>query len=328
MNMKPIYLSFALFTLCCSGCIYLTAQDAVVVQHTEPRTGLIQLTDSLSVPAEAAGYTLILPPKGTPKAVLVLFQTGRDTSDTGYEMRLYVDAVKRQTAVLYLTTGNPFEFLFDEESFVQLDGYLHKAITEHGLPADRLLFGGMSLAGTRAMKFAIWCLQGKSAHSIRPKAVAVCDAPLDFVRFWRALDRSKRLQLNPIAANEAAWVTAVLERRLGGTVNNQLRAYQEYSPYCHDLDNGGQAVWLKDLAFRAYTEPDVQWWMDNRGNDYYSMNALDAAAAVNQLRILGNKKAELVLTTGKGVRPDGRRHPHSWSIVDNGALVDWLLGLP
>ena len=26
-------------------------------------------------------------------------------------------------------------------------------------------------------------------------------------------------------------------------------------------------------------------------------------------------------------RPDGSRHPHSWSIVDNGELVEWLLGL-
>lgn len=326
--MLPVFRVLIPALLFCSGCTFTGAQSgAIVVQHAEPRTGRTQLTDSLSMPEENAGYTLILPEKGAPKAVVVVFQSGRDTSDAGYEMRLYVEAVKRQAAVLYLTTGNRFEFLFDEPAFSQLDGYLHKAITEHRLPADRLLFGGMSLAGTRAMKFAIWCQQGKSAHGIRPKAVAVCDAPLDFVRFWKALDRSKRLQLNPIAASEAGWVTAVLERNLGGTPKDRLQAYENYSPYCHDLDNGGAAALLSGTAFRAYTEPDVQWWMDNRGNDYYAMNALDAAAVVNQLRILGNKSAELILTTGKGIRPDGSRHPHSWSIVDNGELVEWLLGL-
>jgi hypothetical protein len=325
--MTPLFRIISPFLLLYSGCIFLAAQGAIVVQHAEPRTGRTLLTDSLSMPEENAGYTLILPEKAAPKAVLVLFHSGRDTTDAGYEMRLYVEAVKRQAAVLYVTTGNRFEFLFDESAYTQLDGYLHKAIVEHGLPADRLLFGGMSLAGTRAMKFAIWCLEGKSAHSIRPKAVTVCDAPLDFVRFWKALDRSKRLQINPIAANEAAWVTAVLERNLDGTPKERPEAYQDYSPYSHDTDNGGRAALLKDTPFRAYTEPDVQWWMDNRGNDYYSMNALDAAAVVNQLRISGNKKAELVLTSGKGVRPNGTRHPHSWSIVDNGELVEWLLGL-
>lgn len=303
------------------------AQSAVVVQYTEPRSGLTQLTDSLSVPEENAGYTLVLPENRPAKAVLVLFHSGRDTSSPGYEMRLYVEAMKRQAAVLYVTTGNRFEFLFEEAAYRQLDGYLHKAITENRLPAGRLLFGGMSLAGTRAMKFAIWCLQGKSAYGICPKAVAICDAPLDFVRFWKALDRSKRLQLHPVAVNEATWVSAVLERNLGGTPKYRLSAYQDYSPYCNDVENGGAAALLKDTAFRAYTEPDVQWWMDNRGNDYYAMNALDAAAVVNQLRILGNQKTELILTENKGYQPDGTRHPHSWSIVDNGELVEWLLAL-
>ncbi|MEZ4931988.1 MAG: hypothetical protein R2788_07705 [Saprospiraceae bacterium] len=66
--------------------------------------------------------------------------------------------------------------------------------------------------------------------------------------------------------------------------------------------------------------------MKNRGNDYYSMNAMDAAAVVNQLAVLGNERAELILTENKGFKPDGSRHPHSWSIVDNGELVEWLLG--
>jgi hypothetical protein len=229
--MTPLFRIISPFLLLYSGCIFLAAQGAIVVQHAEPRTGRTLLTDSLSMPEENAGYTLVLPEKAAPKAVLVLFHSGRDTSDAGYEMRLYVEAVKRQAAVLYVTTGNRFEFLFDESAYTQLDGYLHKAIVEHGLPADRLLFGGMSLAGTRAMKFAIWCLEGKSAHGIRPKAVAVCDAPLDFVRFWKALDRSKRLQINPIAANEAAWVTAVLERNLDRTPKERPEAYQDYSPH-------------------------------------------------------------------------------------------------
>ncbi len=304
------------------------AQTAKVIQYAEPANGrLTMLTDDISLPEEDAGYTLILPNEGKPDAVIVLFHSGRDTSSTGFEMRLYTEAVKRQTACLYVATGNRFEFLFDETAYRKIDEFLHKAITENNLPKDRMLFTGMSLAGTRAMKYGIWCKEGKSAHGISPKAIAVCDSPLDMVRFWKGLDRSKRLQLNKISANEASWVTAVLERNLGGTPVENISAYYDYSPYCHEVENGGKTAILKDMPFRAYTEPDVKWWMENRGNDFYSMNAMDAAAVVNQLTILGNENAELILTENKGYRPDGSRHPHSWSIVDNGELVEWLLGL-
>lgn len=299
-----------------------------MIQYAEPAHGrLTQLTDEISLPEEDVGYTLILPEEGLPKAVVVLFHSGRDTSHAGYEMRLYTEAVQRQVACLYVTTGNRFEFLFDENAYHKIDGSINKAISENNLPKDRMLFGGMSLAGTRAMKFGIWCKAGNSAHGISPKAIAVCDAPLDMVRFWKALDRSRRLQLNEIATNEANWVTAVLERNLGGKPAENISGYYDYSPYCHDVENGGKAAILKETPFRAYTEPDVQWWMENRGNDYYSMNAMDAAAVVNQLKILGNENAALILTKNKGYRPDGRRHPHSWSIVDNGELVEWLLEL-
>ena len=326
--MRPPFIITLFSTIVFCACVrQVGTQRAIVVQYAEPRTGMTLLTDSLSIPEEDAGYTLILPEKGAPKAVVVLFNSGRDTTDTSDEMRLYVEAVKKQVAVIYLTSGNRFEFLFDEASYLQLDGYLHKAISEHGLPTERILFAGMSLAGTRAVKMGIWCMQGKSAHNIRPKAVAACDAPLDFVRFWKAQDRSERLQYNQVGASEAAWVTAVLERHFSGTPNDQPEAYQQFSPFSHDLDKGGNVQALQNIAFRAYTEPDVQWWMENRGNDYYSMNAIDAAGAVNELRLAGNKNAALMLSTNKGYRPDGSRHPHSWSIVDNGELVDWLLGL-
>ena len=301
---------------------------AAVIQYAELANGrLTKLTDKISLPEEDAGYTLILPKEGEVKAVIVLFHSGRDTSSSGFEMRLYTEAIKRQVACLFVTTCNRFEFLFEDSAFQKIDKYLHKAITENDLPRERMLFSGMSLAGTRAMKFGIWCKQGKSAHNISPKAIAVCDAPLDMVRFWKQLTRSKKLKLNEISAGEAEWVTAVLEKNLGGTPFENISAYYDYSPYCYEVENGGHVAVLKNTPFRAYTEPDVNWWIKNRGNDYYSMNAMDAAAAVNQLKILGNKNAELILTDNKGYRSDGSRHPHSWSIVDNGELVEWLLGV-
>jgi hypothetical protein len=54
-------------------------------------------------------------------------------------------------------------------------------------------------------------------------------------------------------------------------------------------------------------------------------NIPDATALVNILRLLGNTQAELITTGGAGHMPDGSRNPHSWSIVDERALAEWLI---
>ena len=47
---------------------------------------------------------------------------------------------------------------------------------------------------------------------------------------------------------------------------------------------------------------------------------------INELNRLGNQNAELITTQNKGYRkPDNRRHPHSWNIVDHEELTQWLL---
>jgi hypothetical protein len=45
---------------------------------------------------------------------------------------------------------------------------------------------------------------------------------------------------------------------------------------------------------------------------------------INILRLLGNQDAELITTSGAGHRPDGSHNPHSWSIVDERDLTQWL----
>lgn len=324
LNLNPMnifrILPFLLFTL------NLTAQlPAKMVDYREARDGITVLTEEIQIPEEDAGYTLLLPGEGPVKAVIVMFHSGRDTTHPGFEQRLYVEAVKQSVATLYITTGNRFEFLFDEEKYHQLDDYLGKAIAENDLPSDKLVFAGMSLAGTRAMKFGVWCMKGKSRYGIQPAGIVVCDAPLDFVRFWRELTSAKQLNHDPVSVSEAGWVSAVLERNLGGSPSENQAAWLDYSPYSHDRLDRGNAALLKTVPVRAYTEPDVLWWMENRGKDFYAMNAIDAAALINTLRLLGNEKAELILTQNKGQHPDGTRHPHSWSIVDNAELVQWVL---
>jgi len=81
---------------------------------------------------------------------------------------------------------------------------------------------------------------------------------------------------------------------------------------------------FNNIAIRAYTEPDINWWIENRRKDYYGMNAVDLAAFINTLKINGNQEAELIVTNNKGYDDSGNRHPHNWNIVDEKELIQWF----
>jgi hypothetical protein len=140
-------------------------------------------------------------------------------------------------------------------------------ITNYRIPADALLFCGMSLAGTRALKMAAFAQSEHSTYHIQPKALAICDAPLDMIRFFREGEKAAKLNYQAAAANEGAWTTAYLRANLGGTPGEVRTAYEKYSPYCYAADDGGNAHYFQNIALRAYTEPDVQWWMETRRKD-------------------------------------------------------------
>ncbi len=318
----------ALSTLITLFALHATAAAQRVYQYEEKLAGQIFLTPQIAIPVENAGYTLMLPESGKARGLVVFFNANRDPLPSNKEPNLEFYALQHDLGALYVTTGNRLEFFFEEAKLKQIDRYINEALSKYHLPKENLLFAGMSLAGTRALKYAIFSKQTKMAAGIVPKAIAICDSPLDFVRFWKETVKARDLNFQPTAANEGAWVSGYLEANLGGTPKNQFQRYADYSPYCYSSEGKGNEQYFSNIAIRAYTEPDVKWWMATRRKDYYGINAVDLAAFINALNLLGNQQAELILTTDKGYLPDGTRHPHSWSIVDNKELIAWFVSLP
>jgi hypothetical protein len=286
--------------------------------------GNIHLTESITVPKINRGYTLWLPDKTEAKGMVVFTHARRDTINSD-EIIDY--ALSNQLAVLYTTTDNRLEFFFYDEKMQEIENYIQEVTTAYDIPKTNLLYCGMSLEGTRALKLAIYGKGSKSKYKLTPRAIAICDAPLDMVRFYKEMVKAKNLNFTSITSNEGAWVSGYLEKNLNGTPIEIYDAYVNYSPYCYAADGGPNIDLLKGIAIRCYTEPDVNWWIETRRKDFYSMNAIDLAALVNELKIRGSKQTELVITHDQGYHPDGSRHPHSWSIVDEKELIDWFLGL-
>lgn len=296
----------------------------VVVNKSYPVAGEVVLADGIAIPKVAPGYTLWLPDEGPIRGLVVFTHPRRDTVQ-GDEFIDY--ALSQNLAVVYSTTDNRLEFFFAKERLQEIENYLQEVLEQYAIPKNNLLYCGMSLEGTRALKLAIYGTSEVSSYQLKPRAIAICDAPLDMVRFHREMVRAKEVAHTPVTANEGTWVSAYLEANLGGTPANSLDAYINYSPYCYLAGGGPHLPTFEGVAIRAYTEPDVQWWMETRRKDYYAMNAIDLAAFVNELTIHGHQEASLITTHDKGYLPDGSRHPHTWRIVDEVELIDWFIGL-
>ena len=283
---------------------------------------------SRMVPMTERGHTLIVPDTASPARGVVVFIDPRRFASESFEPKpgeLEAEALARNVAVLHITTGNPLDFLFDETVTHDLADRLGMILQESGLADAPVFLAGLSLGGTRALKLAEFLRANGDRHRVQAAAVAIVDAPLDMVRFWEAERRAAELGFHPAAADEGRWVTYLLETHLGGTPAEARTRYVEYSPFVQSAKDGGYAIYLRDVPVRAYHEPDVNWWIENRRKSYYSMNSLDQAALINQLRILGNDRAELVSTHNRRQGYSEGASPHTWSIVDNSELVEWFL---
>lgn len=217
-------------------------------------------------------------------------------------------------------------FGIDSLSQQSLDSEVRHAVVKYGLQGKPLYMGGFSLGGSAAVKYAERAVQGTAP--LKPTAVFAIDPPLDFERYYNAAKRIMRITTAGQVNQEVPYMLGRIEQETGGSPKTALENYRNLSPYSYTDESQRAVRLLTRMPIMFITEPDVDWWIAQRGYDYSFMNATDQAAMINELQKLGNTRAVLVTTQNKGFRkPDNTRHPHSFSIVDNAALIKWLTEL-
>lgn len=207
-----------------------------------------------------------------------------------------------------------------------LDNIIEEVMKEHRISKEKVVIGGMSGGGTLALAYTEWANESGKAAVI-PKMVFGVDPPVDFTDFWERCNEeiTKACPASSIGVDECNWVQADMKKRFGGSPEEVPAKYVEVSPFSRKEKDGGRAKWLKNTILRLYTEPDIDWQMENRCRDYYQINAAPLSSMINSLKLMGNKKAELITTTGKGYRFNGDRHPHSWSIMEAEGGMKWII---
>jgi hypothetical protein len=233
-------------------------------------------------------------------------------------------ALAKGYAILYTTSSKKFpELCYNDSSTQLLDEIINEALDENKLPKTNLFIGGISASGTRALRFTQYCEQGKSKFNTQIKGVFSVDSPLDLERFSYSAKNNKH-NFKAGMLWEADLMNKVFPARLG-PIKSNLKKYRQNSVFSYKDSLGGNAKYLLNVPTLFFHEPDVEWWIEERGAAYYDINSFDIAGLVNSLKIMGGTKVEQIITSGKGFDRNGERKCHSWTIVDEEYLIEWII---
>ena len=266
-------------------------------------------------------YTIIYPPKLPWTGYLFLIPGFGETAENVLQQTDLPKKLAQNRILTIIPTFQDGVLSFGVDSLSQqtFDKILKDVTSKHKLIDQKFYIGGFSIGGSCAIKYA-------ENATIKPTAVFTIDPPLDFERFYNSAKRDIRLSKNNDANQENVYMIDRLEKETGGNPKTNLTEYYSLSPYSFSDTTQTAIKKLINLPLRIYTEPDINWWLKERSADFTSMNSTEGSAMINELNRLGNQDAELITTQNKGYRkPDNRRHPHSWSIVENDELIKWLL---
>ena len=271
-------------------------------------------------------YIAVIPATKPIKAFMFLLDGfGASPQDILIQTTLPVYAAKKGilTILPVLKTG-PLYFGVDSLSQESLKNQIKNVIEKYKLQGKDFYIGGFSIGGSCVVKYAELAVANN--YPTKPKAVFAIDPPLDWERFYNSAKRVVRLSDATKVHGEVRYMIDRIEKEMQGTPQTAIENFYNTSPYSFS-DSTQRAIRpLIKTPIMLITEPDIQWWLSQRGYDLTYINLTDQAAMISELQKLGNSKAVLVTTMNKGYRmPGHKRHPHSWSIADPVHLTNWLL---
>lgn len=291
--------------------LFLFSSDFYGQNIEEFNNSTIELHDSheLFRPDTEAKYTLILF-GGFPENV----------SDIKREFKIISEANKNEIAIIFLNFNKAL--WIDEEDKKKLNETIQEIILNYNLPDEKIYLGGFSSGGNIALLLSNYLFEVDS--QIRPSGVFIIDSPVDLLKLHELCQKNIKLKHSALSVNESKYLVNFMENELGDPALNREK-YIKYSPYFSEDSNIENVENLAKIKVRFYSEPDVQWWKENRSNDVTDLNANWIQRLANDLKKESKKETiEYIQTINKGYRANGERHPHSWSIVDIPNLIHWI----
>jgi len=315
--MKKLYL---LLTFIGTFSIALAQQtERIVVYREDPH----DLYANMDADSTTLFYEKMVPSVKPIGVLVVMPGAGELIKETIQESGIGKLAAQKGFIVIFPSINRSIGKHIYEHAF--LDTIFKQVVKAHGVGRDRFVLGGFSGGGTVALSYAEKANREPGSTFVKPRAVFSVDPPLDYTHIWKNSEKNIERGYSPVAVDESKWILGIYTTEFGGSPSQHPETYLKYSVFTYDDKDGGNAKYLLKTPVLIYTEPDILWQMENRRRDYYDLNCADISAMINLLRMKGNLQAHMMVTYNKGVRPDGQRHPHSWSIMDPAEYLDWIL---
>ena len=255
------------------------------------------------------------------KALLILFTCYPcDAENTQNEFKILEVALKNNISVLFMNFNQRL-FLQKKEKEI-LANQLNEIINDEKLKNENVFIGGFSSGGNVSFLISDYLIQ--TQNKLQPKGVFLVDSPVDLLGLYKVAKKNIDKNVDADAVQESKWIKEELET-VFGKPESGIQLYEENSPFTSASNNIQNLMSLQNIKVRMYTEPDFLWWKEKKDNDKEDLNAFYIEKLAEVMKSKNFKKVDLIKTTHRGLRSNGMRHPHSWSIVDENDLVKWIL---
>ncbi|MDO6854858.1 hypothetical protein Q4599_14800 [Cellulophaga lytica] len=256
------------------------------------------------------------------KGLLILFPCFPcDAENTLSEFKITEISVKNDFSVLAMNLNQ--KLYLSQKEKQELAKQLTRVIKEKNLSEENIFIGGFSSGGNVSLLISDYLVKNES--QIQPKGVFIVDSPIDLLGLYGTAEKNLKLNFSESSIQESTWIKNMFDKEFGNP-SNGINTYEQNSPYTFKTENIENLKGLEKLKIRFYTEPDLKWWKEYAKNEYEDLNAFYIQKLSDKLKIeFGENKVELINTKNRGYRANGERHPHSWAIVNEKDLINWML---
>ena len=218
--------------------------------------------------------------------------------------------------------------IFSEKSLIYSDTLMKNVFTKYHLPNKNVFLMGDMTCGHRALKYIEYCKNKKSVFNPPIKGVILIESAIDWVRQWYEGQKQVRDHLTEGGFFEGNMITYLFSENLKSTPATNIIKYIEFSPYSYFDTEMKKPKLYGDLSIRAYTYADIRYWFSAQGKGVYDSNYPDMSGFINEQKLTGNKKAELIVFhSNPDDKPASKLKSQSatWDLVDKSELVDWIV---
>ena len=258
-------------------------------------------------------YELIVPKKH--KELLILFPGFGGTNESiKTECDIVQKALEKNISILILKNNR--NFILEKNELEKLGETVVELINKNNINNNKIFIGGFSAGGNLGLQLGKY-LTKKENYKNNLKGIVVIDSPIDLQQLYLKYEKI----LVEKESESIEYFFKILEKQIGNP-KKDFEKYKEYSPYLNSIEYT-ENVEFENTELIFYTEPALKYRKENFNENFEDTNGYPIKKLSELLNEKGFK-SKYIETENKGYRKNGMRNPHSWSIMNEDEIIEWI----